>query len=81
MRVGQLGTVIMSVDTSSERELSADRALLNTCHAAVRLHSAGAAHLPYNPSATEEVVAVIVRTDPNEKENVSLLPELDGLHA
>jgi uncharacterized RmlC-like cupin family protein len=42
---------------------------------------AGAPHLPYNPSATEEVVAVIARTDSNQQENVSLLPELDGLHA
>ncbi|MEA2755527.1 MAG: hypothetical protein QOJ54_1816 [Aliidongia sp.] len=37
-------------------------------------------HLPYNPSATEEVVAVISRTDPNEQESVVLLPELDLLH-
>ena len=36
-------------------------------------------HLPYNPSATEEVVAVIARTDPNEQESVVLLPELDGV--
>ena len=34
-------------------------------------------HLPYNPSATEPVVAVIARTDPNEQESVSLMPELD----
>ncbi len=34
-------------------------------------------HLPYNPSATEEVVAVIARTDPNEQESVILLPDLD----
>lgn len=34
-------------------------------------------HLPYNPSTTEEVVAVIARTDPNEQESVVLLPELD----
>ena len=34
-------------------------------------------HLPYNPSATEEVVAVIARTDPNEQESVVLLPELE----
>jgi uncharacterized RmlC-like cupin family protein len=37
-------------------------------------------HLPYNPSETEEVVALISRTDPNEQESVVLLPELDGLH-
>jgi uncharacterized RmlC-like cupin family protein len=37
-------------------------------------------HLPYNPSATEPVVAVIARTDPNEQESVVLLPELDGIH-
>ena len=38
-------------------------------------------HLPYNPSDTEEVVALIARTDPNEQESVVLLPELDGLHS
>jgi uncharacterized RmlC-like cupin family protein len=38
-------------------------------------------HLPYNPSETEEVVALIARTDPNEQESVALLPELDQLHA
>ena len=37
-------------------------------------------HLPYNPSATEDAVAVIARTDPNEQESVVLLPELDGIH-
>ena len=37
-------------------------------------------HLPYNPSATEPTVAVIVRTDPNEQESVVLLPHLDALH-
>ena len=37
-------------------------------------------HLPYNPSATEEVVALIARTDPNEQESVLMLPELDGIH-
>jgi uncharacterized RmlC-like cupin family protein len=36
-------------------------------------------HLPYNPSETEEVVAVIARTDPNEQESVHLMPELDAL--
>ena len=38
-------------------------------------------HLPYNPSPTESVVALIARTDPNEQESVVLLPELDGVHA
>jgi uncharacterized RmlC-like cupin family protein len=37
-------------------------------------------HLPYNPDDTEEVVALIARTDPNEQESVVLLPELDGVH-
>jgi uncharacterized RmlC-like cupin family protein len=37
-------------------------------------------HLPYNSSETEEVVALIARTDANEQEIVSLLPELDRLH-
>jgi uncharacterized RmlC-like cupin family protein len=37
-------------------------------------------HLPYNPSATETVVAVIARTDPNEQESVVLLPELESIH-
>ncbi len=34
-------------------------------------------HLPYNPSSTEPVIAVIARTDPNEQESVVLLPELE----
>ena len=38
-------------------------------------------HLPYNPSATETVVAVIARTDPNEQESVVLLPELESIHS
>ena len=37
-------------------------------------------HLPYNPSETETVTALIARTDPNEQESVVLLPELDPLH-
>jgi len=37
-------------------------------------------HLPYNPSATDNCVAVIARTDPNEQESVVLLPELDRIH-
>lgn len=41
---------------------------------------AGMPHLPYNPSATENCVALISRTDPNEQESVVLLPELDRVH-
>jgi uncharacterized RmlC-like cupin family protein len=37
-------------------------------------------HLPYNPSATENAIAIIARTDPNEQESVVLLPHLDALH-
>ena len=37
-------------------------------------------HLPYNPSPTDPVTAVIARTDPNEQESVVLLPELDAIH-
>jgi uncharacterized RmlC-like cupin family protein len=37
-------------------------------------------HLPYNPSTTENAVAVISRTDPNEQESVVLLPQLDDVH-
>jgi uncharacterized RmlC-like cupin family protein len=37
-------------------------------------------HLPYNPSETDPVVAVIARTDPNEQESVMLLPELESIH-
>jgi uncharacterized RmlC-like cupin family protein len=40
---------------------------------------AGVPHMPYNPSATENVVAIIARTDPNEQESVVLRPDLDGL--
>jgi uncharacterized RmlC-like cupin family protein len=35
-------------------------------------------HLPYNPNKSEDCVAVIARTDPNEQESVVLLPDLDG---
>lgn len=35
-------------------------------------------HLPYNPSATENCVAIIARTDPNEQESVVLLPHLES---
>ncbi len=38
---------------------------------------AGVAHLPYNPSESEPVIAVLARTDPNEQESVVLLPHLD----
>jgi uncharacterized RmlC-like cupin family protein len=38
---------------------------------------AGVPHLPYNPSASEEAVAVLARTDPNEQESVRLLPALE----
>lgn len=37
-------------------------------------------HLPYNPSQTETVVAIIARTDPKEQESVVLLPELESIH-
>lgn len=40
---------------------------------------AGVPHLPYNPSADEEAIAVLARTDPNEQESVRLLPELEGI--
>lgn len=36
-------------------------------------------HLPYNPSTTENCVAVIARTDPNEQESVVLLPHVQTL--
>ena len=34
-------------------------------------------HLPINASETEDAVAVLARTDPNEQESVVLLPELE----
>jgi uncharacterized RmlC-like cupin family protein len=37
-------------------------------------------HLPYNPSESENCVAVIARTDPAEQESVVLLPGLDAVH-
>ena len=40
---------------------------------------AGMPHLPANLSTTEQCVAVLARTDPNEQESVTLLPELDAL--
>jgi uncharacterized RmlC-like cupin family protein len=36
-------------------------------------------HLPFN-AGTEEAVAIIARTDPNEQESVKLLPELEATH-
>ena len=36
-------------------------------------------HQPYNPSDSENCVAVIARTDPNEQESVVLLPELESV--
>jgi uncharacterized RmlC-like cupin family protein len=38
-------------------------------------------HLPYNPSATQDCVVVVARTDPNEQESVVLLDEPDAVHA
>lgn len=38
---------------------------------------AGMPHLPINTSQTEQCVAVLARTDPNEQESVMLLPDLD----
>lgn len=37
----------------------------------------GVPHLPANPSATEPLVAVLARTDPNEQESVVLPPGLE----
>ncbi len=37
-------------------------------------------HLPLNPYS-EEAVAILARTDPNEQESVQLLPELEPQHA
>jgi len=39
---------------------------------------ASTSHLAANASATEPLVAIIARTDPNEQESVVLQPELDG---
>ncbi|MEM8632470.1 MAG: cupin domain-containing protein [Pseudomonadota bacterium] len=39
---------------------------------------AGVPHLPFNDGKVE-AVAVIARTDPNEQESVTLLPDLDAL--
>ena len=40
----------------------------------------GVPHLSINGSSTEPLVAVLARTDPNEHESTTLLPELDGLN-
>ena len=37
-------------------------------------------HLPYNVSDSESCVVLIARTDPDEQESVTLLPELDAIH-
>ena len=42
---------------------------------------AGMPHLPYNPSDTEPMTALVARTDPSEQESVVLLPTLETLHA
>jgi uncharacterized RmlC-like cupin family protein len=39
---------------------------------------ANVSHVAVNASATEAMVAIIARTDPNEQESVVLQPELDG---
>jgi uncharacterized RmlC-like cupin family protein len=39
----------------------------------------GVPHLVLNASDTEPAVAVLARTDPNEQEDVTALPELDSL--
>ena len=39
---------------------------------------AGVPHLPLNPSTTDECVAVLARTDPNEQESVILRPDLEN---
>ena len=38
-------------------------------------------HMPYNLSGSDDCVAIIARTDPNEQESVVLLPELDQRRA
>jgi uncharacterized RmlC-like cupin family protein len=35
-------------------------------------------HMPYNSSDIEPCVVIIARTDPNEQESVTLLPELEA---
>ncbi len=41
--------------------------------------AANVPHLPINTSKTENAVAVVARTDPNEQESIVLLPELEGV--
>ena len=43
--------------------------------------AANVPHMPYNMSTTEDVIAIIARTDPNEQESVVLLPDLEAAHA
>lgn len=42
---------------------------------------AGMPHVPYNRSSEHPATAVIARTDPNEQESVTLMPELDAMLA
>ncbi len=35
-------------------------------------------HMPYNPSETEPCVVIIARSDANEQESVTLLPDLEA---
>lgn len=44
-----------------------------------RYIAAATPHLPYNPSASDNFVGLIARSDPNEQESVTMLPELDNL--
>lgn len=39
----------------------------------------GVPHQPYN-SSQEPAVVLVARTDPNDQESVTMLPELDALH-
>lgn len=38
---------------------------------------AGVPHVPANPSATDYIIGIAARTDPNEQESVVLKPELE----
>ncbi|PHN29655.1 cupin domain-containing protein [Pseudomonas sp. ICMP 460] len=42
---------------------------------------AGMPHVPYNRSNEQVATVLVARTDPNEQESVTLLPELDALMA
>ncbi|RMQ30642.1 Cupin domain protein [Pseudomonas amygdali pv. mori] len=42
---------------------------------------AGMPHVPYNRSNEREATVLVARTDPNEQESVTLMPELDELLA